>query len=161
MRDRLFQYLQSLVPNWPPYVVKDWIYQAHKGKDEFYRRDPNQAAEFLQYVATNSGYSDPKQIQWQLQVLPMRMDLFDKNTRAQLESRVGGQSHNAYNSDQRHATQANMVANAPSQEPVIMAITPSGYCLIEGWHRTVESLKNWPQGYNQKAWTYKSLKDLT
>jgi hypothetical protein len=48
-----------------------------------------------------------------------------------------------------------------SAEPIIVAKLSNGYDLIEGWHRTIQHLKAFPQGYTGPAWvctgaTYKS-----
>jgi GNAT superfamily N-acetyltransferase len=39
-----------------------------------------------------------------------------------------------------------------SEEPIIVAKLSNGYDLIEGWHRTIQHLKEFPQGYTAPAW---------
>jgi len=138
--------LQSLVPNWPPYVVKDLIYKGGKS--------PEEAGKWLQSLAVWTGYSNPNQIQWKSEVLPIKLELFDRESQAILSQRMGGATmQGARNDMARHQTQAKLVQDKPSEEHIIVIKTPTGYSLREGMHRTIASLKNWPEGYQQQAWT--------
>ena len=71
-----------------------------------------------------------------------------------LQQRKGG-SANPYQvpkDTERHTTQQQLIAQGPSREPIIVMQTPQGYELVEGWHRTIQSLAKWPRGYKQVAW---------
>jgi len=37
-------------------------------------------------------------------------------------------------------------------EPIIVAKLSNGYDLIEGWHRTIQHLQAYPEGYTASAW---------
>ena len=39
-----------------------------------------------------------------------------------------------------------------SSEPIILFKRRYGYELVEGWHRTMQNLKAYPQGYKGLAW---------
>jgi hypothetical protein len=81
-----------------------------------------------------------------------------------LASREGGSSNpfQVPRDAERHAQQSQMIQQkGVSQEPIIVAKLSNGYDLIEGWHRTIQHLKAFPQGYTGPAWvctgaTYKS-----
>ena len=45
-----------------------------------------------------------------------------------------------------------MVQSGPSKEPIILINNGNQYELLEGWHRTIQSLEMWPEGYEQIAW---------
>lgn len=160
MRDRNFQYLQSLVPSWPPYVVQDFIYKGFKNK-------PDKAKQWLQYLATNNGFGTANEMQWQLTTVHITFDVFDQNTKIMLQERIeeekarqqgiqtpdqGNIGGGAVKNQQRMNTQADLLKKQPSQEPIIVVQHPQGLRLEEGWHRTVVTLINLPQGYNQKAY---------
>jgi hypothetical protein len=155
IRDRTLEYLQSQVPSWPPYIVQDFVYKGFKN-------NPDQSGGWLEKFAKWTGHNSPNDIRWQLKTIPVKFESFDQNTQEILRQRMGGGVMQGTPNDQeRHAVQAKKLAQAPSQEPIIVAITPSGYSLQEGWHRTVQSLKNWPEGYKQSAWVFQSNNDLS
>jgi hypothetical protein len=81
-----------------------------------------------------------------------------------LASREGGSSNpfQVPRDAERHAQQSQIIQQkGVSAEPIIVAKLSNGYDLIEGWHRTIQHLKAFPQGYTGPAWvctgaTYKS-----
>ena len=82
-----------------------------------------------------------------------------------LVSREGG-SANPYQvprDAERHAQQLKMIQqNGVSEEPIIVAKLNNGYDLIEGWHRTIQHLQVYPDGYTAPAYvgygaTYQSV----
>lgn len=147
MRDKAFDYIQSLVPTWPPYVVQDLLY---KGLKNHLGNAPKFVSDFIR----NNGFSDPSQAKWQLMTLPITLNIFDPNTKEMLELDIKEfQSGSAEGKDQqRHLTQNKLIQQAPSREPIILVKHAGGYRLEEGRHRTIQSLINWPQGYQQQAW---------
>lgn len=147
MRNKLFEYFQSLVPNWPPYVVNEIIYKGFKN-------NPKQAESWLKTIySPHFGYKEPNEFRWQLKTIPVNINYFEPNSKKILELGMGGQQmQGAKNDLERHTAQEKLLKNQPSKEPVIFAQTSKGYELIEGRHRTIRSLINWPQGYQQPAW---------
>ena len=155
VRSGAMEYLQSLIPSWPPYVVQDMVYGAFKDKMD-------KAQDYLSKFAQWTGHQSPNDIQWSLKTIPIKLEMFDPNTKEMLQNRIGGgEMIGARDDFQRHAAQKSIVANNPSKEPIIVATTPAGYTLFEGSHRTIQSLKNWPDGYQQKAWVFNSKNDLS
>lgn len=140
IRNAAFRAAKKKFPNMPNYVVKDLIYAGVKEEPEVISGN-----EWKDY------YGD---LQWKKEKLFITLDVFDPQTQEHLRSREGGKSnpHNVHRDAERHETQKQLIAAGPSQEPIIVIHTPQGYELQEGWHRTIQSLQKWPQGYNQLAW---------
>jgi hypothetical protein len=72
-----------------------------------------------------------------------------------LASREGGSSNpfQVPRDAERHAQQSQMIQQkGVNAEPIIVAKLSNGYDLIEGWHRTIQHLKAFPQGYTGPAW---------
>jgi hypothetical protein len=54
---------------------------------------------------------------------------------------------------ERHAQQLKMIQQQGVRtEPIIVAKLNNGYDLIEGWHRTIQHLQQYPEGYTGPAW---------
>ena len=141
LRNTTLQYFQKQMPDVPEYIVRDLVYKS-------YKNDPKGAYRLIDFV---------NQREWKLVTLPITTKGFpwDNRTQALLQSRAGGKSpgFRIPNDDARHEQQKKMLAAGPSQEPIIVAQTLLGKLeLIEGWHRTIQSLELWPEGYEQPAW---------
>jgi hypothetical protein len=143
-RQAYFQYLKSWFPDWPDYVVRDWLYSTGKGLDQ---------AEFESWA---QGVHEEYPIEaWRLERLPITMNIFTPKTQEQLRKREGGSKNpNQVPRDaERHATQAAIIQKqGVSGEPIIVIKTDQGYDLVEGWHRTIQNLQAYPQGYTGPAW---------
>jgi hypothetical protein len=67
-RDRMYQYIKSIVPTWPDYVVKDWLYASlatghTAGQDEYLQKVPDSARSKLyryQYKPVDNPNQDLK-----------------------------------------------------------------------------------------------------
>ncbi len=144
--------IQQLLPTWPEYVIKDWLYT---GIIREYRVN-GKMPDIEENVRWQIGYAGlTPQTQWRL--VTFRFDLddeWDKKTKQQLKQRIAGQTMSYIERDaERHATQSNLLATRGiSREPVIIIITSDGYELVEGWHRTVQHFKANPNGYMGPAW---------
>lgn len=145
IRAGMLQHLKKQFPTWPDYVVNDFLYKNVKNM-------PSQQ-EIEEWVT--SIKQDYGQVRWQLQQLPIKLDIFDAETQRKIKQRAGG-SQNPYsvpNDAERHATQAAMIKQqGVSKEPIIVIKTPQGYDLLEGWHRTIQHLQSFPEGYKGPAW---------
>jgi hypothetical protein len=146
-RDQLWTWVQSKFPRtqWPEYVQRDFLYAKAKGNKN--RKD---LEDFLDEVQRDFG-----RVKWQLEKLPITLDIFTPKTQRMIQSREGGSS-NPYQvpkDAERHSLQQKMIQQkGVSQEPIIVAKLSNGYDLIEGWHRTIQHLKEFPQGYTAPAW---------
>ena len=154
-RGSLFAYVKQQFPTWPDYVLKDFLYQQAKGI-----RSQEELNDFLKRNRNDFGKT-----QWRLEKLPITMDIFTPKTQRMLISREGGSS-NPYDvprDAERHAQQLKMIQQSGVRtEPIIVAKLNNGYDLIEGWHRTIQHLKAFPEGYTGPAYvgygaTYQSV----
>ena len=153
-RNSLFAFVKQQFPTWPDYVLKDFLYAQAKGI-----RDQAELDDFLKRNKQDFG-----NCKWTLTKLPITFDIFTPKTQRMLASREGGSSNpfQVPRDAERHALQSQMIQQkGVSAEPIIVAKLSNGYDLIEGWHRTIQHLKTFPEGYTGPAWvctgaTYKS-----
>ena len=145
MRKPLLKWLQEQFPTWPEYVVTDLLYKGCKGFTK-----SEDIEEFVGLMKKDSGTC-----KWKLATIPISFDKFDKDTQRRMKERGMGKS-NPYqvpNDEQRHQQQASMIKKSGvSKEPIIVVSRQDGYELIEGWHRTLQHLQSYPNGYNGPAW---------
>lgn len=144
-RQGLLKYLKQQFPNWPDYVVYDWLVKGAKNYTD--------QAEMQNWLA--GIQKDYGQTRWTLQQLPITLAIFDPLTQQRILSRKGGTANplQVPNDAERHAQQQQMIKQQGiSKEPIIVAKTAQGYELIEGWHRTIQHLQAYPEGYTGPAW---------
>lgn len=144
-RGSLFAWLKQQFSTWPDYVLKDFLYQQAKGI-----RDQAELEDFLKRNKQDFG-----QVKWRLEKLPITLDIFTPKTQRMIKSREGGSSNpfQVPRDAERHAQQLKMIQQQGVRtEPIIVAKLDNGYDLIEGWHRTIQHLKAFPEGYNGPAW---------
>lgn len=151
-RERMLQYLKSIVPTWPDYVVKDWLYAAYAKnsavKGSYYNFD--NVKELMDMSLSYVGLDFNSK--WQLVPnMKFTMDMWEPDTKESFIERAGGKL-NPYHipkDAERHATQSTLSkkAGGVSKEPVIMIKTSQGYQLLEGWHRTIQHFVNHPEGF--------------
>jgi hypothetical protein len=152
-RDRLLQYVKSLLPTWPDYVLKDWLVP-NKGDFSNLPADAlkNSVMEKLQLAGLSVN------TKWQLVPdMKFTMDMFDPMSKQRLIGRAGGHSDMGLDvprDKERHATQAALAQQQGGirKEPVILIKRANGYELLEGWHRTIQHFAAYPQGYTGPAW---------
>ena len=154
-RESLFSWIKQQFPTWPDYVLKDFLYQQAKGI-----RSQDELDDFLTRNKNDFG-----KVQWKLEKLPITFDIFTPKTQRMLVSREGGSSNpfDVPRDAERHAQQLKMIQQQGVRtEPIIVAKLSNGYDLIEGWHRTIQHLKAYPEGYTGPAYvgygaTYQSV----
>ena len=161
LRQGLLGYLKQQLPNFPDYVIKDWIYKMIKKDDNI-----NTAEGIQDWIDTQL-----KDLKWETKTnFPITMDIFGDKTQKELKSRIGGEIRQDVGKDiERHKTQQNLLkSQGISKEPIIIFKTKSGkYELGEGWHRTTQAFKMYPEGFIQPnvyiglnaKWLNESLRD--
>jgi hypothetical protein len=169
LQNKMMQHMQSLVPNWPPYVISDLLLA---GKKIGSWSDLNTLSTWLQELADSYGYSNPQQMQWKLETIMVTKDIFDEETLRRMQERGMGK-FNPYevpNDTQRHQGASTRIQQNPSikvhgysgpssNEPIILVRWKNGkHELFEGWHRTMQMLLAKPEGYQQKAYVLQSNK---
>lgn len=153
LRQGLLGLAKQTFPTWPDYVVTDWIYKNFKTNMAANQADEQAAMDWI--TATKQRYG---QLQWTLEKLKITLDIFDPETQQRIKSRAGGVSNpqNIPKDDIRHAQQQQMIqTQGISKEPIIVYQSPQGYELIEGYHRTIQNIKEFPEGYEGPAWVGK------
>ena len=168
-RDRMYQYIKSIVPTWPDYIVKDWLY-ANLAKGETYNKEKGWSFETIgkdiPKILNDMGLS--VNTTWQLVPnVKFNMDMWEPKTLKRLQARAGGSAtstdpmvHIPARDAERHATQAALAQQQGGvrKEPVIIIKTPQGYELLEGWHRTIQHFVQYPDGYVGPAYVAVSTK---
>jgi hypothetical protein len=139
LRQGLLSYLKQQLPNFPDYVIKDWVYKFNK----------EGSAEGIQdWIDTQL-----KGLKWETKTnFPITMDIFGDKTQKELKLRIGGEIRQDVGKDtERHKTQQKLLkSQGISKEPIILFKTKNGkYELGEGWHRTTQAFKMYPEGFIQ------------
>jgi hypothetical protein len=145
LRYRLDQYMKQMFPTWPNYVVTDMLTKGAKGFTNH--------AELQDWI---DGIKKDYQVkQWKLETLDITLGIFTPDSQRRIKERAGG-SLNPYSvpkDAERHATQSALIQKqGVSKEPIVVFTRPNGYELAEGWHRTIQHLQAFPQGYKGPAW---------
>jgi len=161
-RDAMFQFVKSVLPKWPDYVLKDWIYGLARGDHQAgaggWAEDPEwgfNRRTILKMIAENGLSPDT---QWQLVPnMKFTLDMFDPKSKQKLIGRAGGHSDlgmGILRDKERHATQAALAQQQGGvrKEPVLLLKTATGYELLEGWHRTIQHFHMYPDGYTGPAY---------
>lgn len=128
---------RSWFPDMPEYVLVDFIYKN-------YAHRPERARALIPYYSRRRFSFG--------EVLVTRA-LFTPETRERLRARADGELSGFRDDAHKHAAQrARLERDGPPKEPLILRARPNGMELIEGWHRTIQGLQLWPEGYRQPAW---------
>jgi len=152
-RDRLLQYVKSLLPTWPDYVLKDWLVP---NKGDFSNLPTDALKNGVMEKVQGAGLTPNSK--WQLVPdMKFTMDMFDSMTKQRLIGRAGGSSDLGMGipkDKERHATQAALAQQQGGvrKEPVLLIKTAKGYELLEGWHRTIQHFVKYPEGYTGPAY---------
>jgi len=145
LRDPLLNWLKGQFPSWPDYVLYDFLYRMCKGMTS-----QHEVQEYIQEIKTEFG-----EYKWQLKNIKITLDVFSKDTQRRMAERDMGKSnpYKIHNDEERHLQQQKMIATrGVSKEPIIVLLQPDGYELLEGWHRTLQHLQAFPNGYVGPAW---------
>jgi hypothetical protein len=151
-RQGAWKWLKSYLPTWPEYVLRDWIYNHFRGEWDASGDDPKTVIQ-----RTLDGEGMTPQTRWKfVPDFHFTFDSLDPDTVRRIKERQGGAA-NPYGipkDAERHATQAKLAAQQGGvrDEPVILKKVGDKYELIEGWHRTIQHFKQFPDGYKGPAW---------
>ena len=152
-RNAAFAWVKSKLPKWPEYVLRDWIYNSVRGD---FGPESVHTEQHLRTVLAGEGMD--ADTQWQL-VPNFKFSFQTLNpwTVEKIKARWGGESDMGMGipkDAERHATQAALAQQQGGvrKEPVILKKIGNQYELIEGWHRTIQHFKQFPNGYTGPAW---------
>ena len=135
-----YNYLREKLPNVPEYVLKDFIYK--------------KVDEYKDYESINNWIDEwIADIEWEYHKdFPITMDIFSDKSKKELEERISGMVRSDVDRDEeRHQNQRELLkSHGISEEPIILFKTKDGrYDLGEGWHRTVQTFLEYPDGFIQ------------
>jgi len=131
----VMKYFKEKFPSTPEDVMQDFIYPA-------YKHAPDQIEpEVIDWL---------NDLQWIKQEIFITLDMFDYFTKHRIQQLLNDPAED--NDRFRHQRNQIISTNAVSKKPIILTINDGKYELQEGWHRTVEALRKWPDGYKQIAW---------
>ena len=140
--------LRDELPDWPDYVIKDWIYQKIQSPIDLEGKLDHVRA-VAQMVQPNS---------WRLQQnMPLTFDMLSPKTRYMMKTKrqFGDRNPFMIPRDRERLEQAIELVKTKGMEnlpPVIMLRQPDGLELVEGWHRTMAAFRLYPQGFRVNAW---------
>ena len=161
-RDRLLQYVKSLLPNYPEYVLKDWLVP---NKGDFSNLPDTDLKNGIMEKLKLAGLTP--NTKWQLVPnMQFTMDMFEPMSKQRLIGRAGGNSDMGLDvprDKERHATQAALAQQQGGvrKEPVLLIKTDKGYELLEGWHRTIQHFVKYPDGYTGPAYVAVAQQGVT
>ena len=139
---------------WPEYVLMDWLY---KNTKDYGERDTPNSYRKLTETLIRRFINEYGPGEWRYRILDIDIDKFDNETKERILSRRGGEEnpYDVPNDSERHHTQLNLIKKqgGPSNEPIIVVQKPDGLELLEGWHRTIQSLKEFGS-YKQPSYIY-------
>lgn len=140
IRGGWYEYLKRKLPNFPEYVLKDWIYRKVDNYKD-YKSFTNWVDEYL------------VGLEWEYRKdFPITMDIFNEKTQNELKERIGGLIRTDVERDEiRHKNQRELLqSRGISKEPIILFRRDDGkYLLGEGWHRTTQAFMKYPDGFIQ------------
>jgi 5'(3')-deoxyribonucleotidase len=153
-REGALNWLKSYLPSWPEYVLRDWLYRNLTSKEH----DPKAVVD-----RSLAGEGMSAQTQWKLiSNFEFKIEKLHPDTQRRINIRAGGSANpmKVPKDAERHATQAALAQQQGGvrKEPVIGKMTPQGFELIEGWHRTIQHFAQFPNGYTGPAWVAMNAK---
>ena len=158
MRARIYEYIKNIVPTWPEYVVRDWLY--HRWGRDYNNKIDACKKNILGGLEIQGLRPDTK---WRLIAdVKFTMDKFSPDTQKAIIGRHDGLINllNVARDKERHELQAMFALKEGGvrSEPVIITTTSNGYNLIAGWHRTIQHFRFYPDGFIGPAYIAESTK---
>lgn len=135
----LFRYIQQQLPNTPNYILKDVFWVKVKNIADF-----QMLKEFINFF---------KSVKWTLKHnVEISLDKFNKDTIRRINMRKSGDENplKVPRDKERHETQQKLIVQRGiSTEPIICMWdeNENKLELLEGWHRTIQNLKQYPNGF--------------
>jgi hypothetical protein len=139
IREKAIAHLKKLAPNWPEYVLRDFV-------DGNYKNYLDEAQEVLEKWSKKQGYRNIQEVEWKFEMLDLTVDSFDRGT-------VNIMKEHEFGKLNPPRPLRRLEEGQPNKKPIILIRHLDGkYELIEGLDRTMRSLILWPKGYQQTAY---------
>ena len=137
IREPLMRYLKEKLPNMPDYVLQDLLYKNVKTR----------GTEDVQFIV-----NEFKDFKWEFKHnVEITMDMFNPYTQDRIRRREGGTREfgGVPNDLERHQKQKQLILQRgmPNEPIIITEGEGNGYELLEGWHRVIQLLNIYPQGF--------------
>jgi len=133
----VLDYFLARLPNWPEYVVCDWIYPTFK-------HDPAGLNILLE-----NHVCDLEGIDWQRMNTVLQFQQFDAFTRNSLFAKNSGPSYSANKIEENINELGDLTINT---DPIVALGTTSGYRLVSGWQRTANNFRKSVDGFETTLW---------
>jgi hypothetical protein len=148
LNNSTLDYLTSIIPDIPKYIVQDMVYRPFKSMLK--AGDRKNALEYAyEMKETLSDYT------WKEETILLHLRNLAPTTRRIFHSRAGGSEDplGVPNDKERHETQWNLLQQRGiSTEPIIVAYDDGKYDVWEGWHRMMQYFNMYPNGFEVPAW---------
>jgi hypothetical protein len=143
----LWNWYKQQLPDWPDYVINDLFFSKLNTSQDLQDKKEH----------VNNMKQMWKGIKWKFEKLHLNFDSFSKETQDTMKQRQMGKANpnQVPDDEKRHQTQSNLIKKRGiSKQPIILIknTNTNGYELIEGWHRTMQYLNHFPEGYTCPAW---------
>ena len=144
VKSGIWNWYKEQLPDWPDYVIKDLIYMPLKNHEDM--------ADKQKYIDICKQRWEG--IVWKLEKIPITLDIFDDFSKSLLIKRMGGTPHEIPRDSERHQIQKDLIkSRGITKEPIIVVkARHQKYELLEGWHRTIQNLQAFPDGYVGNVW---------
>ncbi|GAG86020.1 unnamed protein product [marine sediment metagenome] len=140
---------------WPDYVIKELLIA--QGRRLHTPEDYEQLKDDIK-----TWLKDFPVKAWKLENRNLTLDSFNDWSKKELVRRVGelqqlsqgtlAASDQTLDPARQQRMQDRLKQQGPTQEPIIAFQKPDGLELMEGWHRTQQSLALFPEGYPARIW---------
>ena len=130
-------YYKSKLPNMPDYIIMD-LFQEKYGKENELNL-PLNVNQFKDY-------------RWKLvKNFNVDLDIFEKESKERIIKRMGTKVNllGIPKDEKRHQFQQQQIKSkgVPTEPIILLDMNDGTYALLEGWHRTIQLLKQFPEGY--------------
>ena len=129
-------WFRETFPNMPNYIIMD-----------IFAKKNERPYTYEEMKILVKEYGDYK---WKLKKdFPISLDIFGASTIQYMKQREGGLKNpfNVPNDLKRHQYQAKKIQGNMPTEHIILLKKGEKYELVEGWHRTIQLLNRYPEGY--------------
>jgi len=146
-RGAVMNILRRELPDWPDYVIKDWIGARIKSPQDLENK--------IDYVREVAEMVHPNS--WKLvQKMPLTLNMLDDSTKTRMKMRKFGDA-NPFKvpKDRERLEQSMDLVKSKGMEnlpPIIMLQHANGLELVEGWHRIMAAFRLHPEGFRINAW---------
>lgn len=141
-----FKHLKKLLPSWPDYVIKEL---ANLKGLQSYGEIEGIKDSFEETFGKNYPY-----MLWEYKTVKITLESFDSETKNLLKYRLKNPPSQYIPNDAERHLKAEKLLREKGKPfgPIVVYDNRGKFYLLEGWHRTIQALKLWPDGYDQPTY---------